>query len=243
LTETPASVDSFSMAAAIRARWHQLLKLSCVSAENSRDSDLVVAGRVRQHDVGGAPAARFARQRDEGRGILRLVQFHHRQPQQQRGSFLVAAIVEQSENRLVQQRRHPHHEFRIQAVAARFALQPVEFEIQRPHLDIGQHVDRMFRQGRHPDRAVRRHQPAAFRRRHLHRPLRRINKLRLAVHVGVDPKTLPVAVGDHVDAVAGRGQASDNGGNWLFGDIHWRHPVRTTPYNLFRKIAGFGNRP
>ena len=43
----------------------------------------------------------------------------------------------------MQERRHPHHEFRIQAVAARFALQPVEFEIERPHLDIGEHVDRM----------------------------------------------------------------------------------------------------
>ena len=51
--------------------------------------DLMVAGRVRQHDVGGAPAARLTRQRDEGGGILRLVQFHHRQPQQQRGSFTV----------------------------------------------------------------------------------------------------------------------------------------------------------
>jgi MFS family permease len=44
-----------------------------------------------------------------------------------------------------------------------------------------------------------------------------------------------------VDAVAGRDAAPDDGGDWLFGDIHWRHPVRTTPYNLFRNIAGFGN--
>ena len=143
----------------------------------------------------------------------------------------------------MQQRRYPHHEFRIQAVAARFALQPVEFEIERAHLDIGEHVDGMFGQRRDPDRAVRRHQPAAFRRRHLHGALGRVNKLRLAVHVGIEPDALPVAVGDHVDTVAGRDAASDNGGNWLFGDIHWRHPVRTTPYNLFRKIAGFGNRP
>ena len=59
------------------------------------------------------------------------------------------------------------------------------------------------------------------------------------MHMGVEPNALFVAVGDHVDAVAGRGQAPDNGGNWLFGDIHWRHPVSATPYNLFQRIAGF----
>jgi hypothetical protein len=32
-----ASTDRFSIAAAMRARWHQLLKLSCVAVENSRD--------------------------------------------------------------------------------------------------------------------------------------------------------------------------------------------------------------
>jgi hypothetical protein len=33
-----ASIDNLSIAAAMRARWHQLLKLNCVSDENSRDS-------------------------------------------------------------------------------------------------------------------------------------------------------------------------------------------------------------
>src|SRR3978361_261866 len=27
--------------------------------------------------------------------------------------------------------------------------------------------------------------------------------------------------------------------DWPVGDIHWRHPVRSTTYNLFQKIAGF----
>ena len=45
---------------------------------------------------------------------------------------------------LVQQRRHPHHELPREAVAAFLALQPGLIEIQRPHLDIGEHVDRMF---------------------------------------------------------------------------------------------------
>ena len=49
----------------------------------------------------------------------------------------------------------------------------------------------------------------------------------------------PLTIKVHVDAVAGRGEASDNGGNWLFGDIHWRHPVSATPYNLFQRTAGF----
>src|SRR5665647_2819890 len=38
LDQTLASVDSRSIAEAMRARWHQLLKLSCVSDANSRDS-------------------------------------------------------------------------------------------------------------------------------------------------------------------------------------------------------------
>ena len=37
-----------------------------------------LAGQVRQHDVGGAAAARLVRERNEGRGILRLVQLQHR---------------------------------------------------------------------------------------------------------------------------------------------------------------------
>jgi hypothetical protein len=86
----------------------------------------------------------LARQRDEGQRVLRPVEFEHGQLQEKPRSLAVAAIIEQCQNCLVQERRHPHHEFRVEAVGARLAFQPVELEIQRPHLDIGEHVDRMF---------------------------------------------------------------------------------------------------
>jgi MFS family permease len=40
-------------------------------------------------------------------------------------------------------------------------------------------------------------------------------------------------------AVAGGALAPQNGGDWRFGDSHWRHSVRTTPYNLSRTRTGF----
>ncbi len=143
----------------------------------------------------------------------------------------------------MQQRRDPDHEFRIQVTTALFSAEPQQIEIQGPHLDVGEHVDRMRETGRYPDRAIGRHQPAALRRRHLHGALGGIDQLRLAMHMGVEPHALSVVVRDQMDAVAGRDAAPDDGGNWLLGDIHWRHLVRTTPYNLFQKIAGFDQGP
>ena len=104
----------------------------------------------------------------------------------------------------MQQPRHPHHIFGVEALAAILPRQPGQIEIQRAHLDVGQHVDRMFEQRGHPDRAVRRHQPAPLRRRDLHRALGRIDQLRLAVHVGVEPDALSVAARHQMHAVAGR---------------------------------------
>ena len=80
----------------------------------------------------------------------------------------VLSLVEQRQNRLMQQRGDLHHEFGFEARAAPFALQPGEVEIERAHLDVGEHVDGMVETGRHPHRAIRRHQPAPLRRRHLH---------------------------------------------------------------------------
>src|ERR1700721_2513314 len=37
-------------------------------------------------------------------------------------------------------------------------------------------------------------------------------------------------------AVSGRGPASLDRSNWLFGDIHLPHPVNVRPYNLFRLL-------
>ena len=131
--------------------------------------DVVGAGGIAQHDVGGAPAARLVRQRNEGRGILGLMQLQHREFDQKPGAAGVVAVIEQRQDRLVQQRRHPHHEFRSQACAAFLAPKPGQIEIQRSHVDIGKHVDRMFEPCRHPHRAVGRHQPPPLRGGHLHR--------------------------------------------------------------------------
>ena len=40
-----------------------------------------------QHDVGGAAAAGFVRQRDEGRGVLGAMQFQHHELDQERGAL------------------------------------------------------------------------------------------------------------------------------------------------------------
>ena len=73
--------------------------------------DLVRAGGIAEHDVGGAAAARLVRQRNEGRGILGVMQFEHGQPDQELGALGIVAAVEQRENGLLQQPRHPHDEF------------------------------------------------------------------------------------------------------------------------------------
>src|SRR5271156_2365511 len=97
---------------------------------------------------------------------------------------------------------------------------------------------------RHPYRAIRRHQPAPPGGRDLHRAFGGVHQLRLAVHVSVEPHAFLVVVCNQMNAVAGRGPASLNRGNWLFGDIHWPHPVSACPYNLFRLLQeSFMNNP
>ena len=107
--------------------------------------DLVDAGRVVEHDIGGAPAARLMRQRNEGGGVFGLVQFEHGEPNQQPGAVGIVAAVEQRKDRLMQQSRDPHHEFHREVFAAVLPRQPGEIEIQRAHLDIRQHVDGMLK--------------------------------------------------------------------------------------------------
>ena len=202
----------------MRARWHQLLKLNWVSAENSRDSVRAEvptarasvsiscdAGGIAEHDVGGAPAARLVRQRDEGRGILGAVQLEHRELHQQPGALGIVAASNSARIAWCSSgdTRTTNSASRLSLRASR--AEPRQVEIQRPHLDVGEHVDRMFEPRRHPHRAVRRHQPASLRRRHLHRALGGIDQLRLAMHVGVEPDALAVVARDQMHAVAGGG--------------------------------------
>src|SRR6202012_2234348 len=97
-------------------------------------------------------------------------------------------------------------------------------------------VDRVREPRRHPYRAIWRYQPAPPRRRDLHRAFGCVYKLRLAVHVGFEPHALLVVVRNQMNAIAGRGPAPLDRGNWLFGDIHWLHPVSSKPYNLFQSL-------
>ena len=160
------------------------------------------------------------------------MQFEHGEPDQQIGAVGIVAAIEQRQDRFMQQPRYPHHEFGIEAGAAMLPLKPLEIEIQRPHLDIREHVDGMLQPRRHPHRAVRRHQPASLRRGHLHGAAGGINQLRLAVHMGAEPDAFPVVARDQMDAadqLAMGGRAAED---WRFGDTHWRHPVRTKTYNL-----------
>ena len=84
----------------------------------------------------------------------------------------------------MQERRHPHHEFLGELFAMAFALEPGEIEIERAHLNVGQHVDGVSKPGRDPHCTVRRHQPAAFWGRHLHGAGGSVNQLQLLMHVG-----------------------------------------------------------
>ncbi len=77
--------------------------------------------------------------------------------------------------------------------------------------------------GRHPDGAVRRHQPASLGRRHLHRAPGRIDQLRLAVQMRIDPHALGIVARNQVDAR----RASDGcpdlpAGLALQQDSHWQ---------------------
>src|SRR4030081_1588041 len=122
-----ASTDSFSIAAAIRARWHQLLKLSWVSVENSRDSvraevpicrtsaSISCPPGIGQHQFGGTPASRLLRQRNEYGRILCLMQFEHDEADQEIGPIGIVAAIEQRQDCLVQQPRYFYDEFGLQA--------------------------------------------------------------------------------------------------------------------------------
>src|SRR5581483_5008990 len=193
--------------------------------------DLMGDRRRAQYDIGGAAATRLLRQRDEGSGILGPVELEHDQLDQQRHALAALAVVEQSEDRLVQQRRDPHHELAGEARAMALALQPGDVEIERAHLDVGEHVDGVRKAGGDPHRAVRRHQPASLRRRHLHGALRSIDQLRLAMQMRIEAGALSIGVGDQMHAVAAAAVTAGNDGQWPLGDSHWRHLVRRSFYN------------
>ena len=71
----------------------------------------------------------------------------------------------------------------------------------------GKHIDGMGQVRRHPDGAVRRHQPAPLRRRHLHRAGGSIDELSLAMGVGFEAGALRIAGRQQMDAIAGRAAA------------------------------------
>src|SRR5712672_3012106 len=98
----------------------------------------------------------------------------------------------------------------------------------------------MFEPGRDPYRPVRRHQPAALWRGHLHGAFGGVNQLRLAVHVGVEPGALAVIARDQVHAIAGRPEVAPfDALKWRIVDSHWPHLVRTRPYKRFSEKRGF----
>src|SRR5262249_39609942 len=142
------------------------------------------------------------------------------------------AVVKEREDRLVQQRRDSHHEFAGEAHAVALTLQPGDIEIERAHLDVGEHIDRMFEARGDPDRAVRRHQPAALRRRYLHGAARRIDQLRLAMQMRIEAGALLVLDCNQMHAVAAGAVAARDDGKWPLGDSHWLHPVRRRTYNI-----------
>ena len=143
----------------------------------------------------------------------------------------LVARVEQREDRLVQQRRHPHHEFLVEALAALLALQPGEVEIQRAHLDVGEHVDGVLepRPGPRPrGPAAPASGPSASSPawcRWPHRP---------AAPRGAYAGRAACPCGSCARPDArrrGRAVAARDRGDWRFDDSHWQHPVRIRHYN------------
>ncbi len=148
----------------------------------------------------------------------------------------VAAVVEQREDRLMQQRRHPHHELVVEAVRcaprarARSARNRACASRCRP-----------ARRSRAPSRAgTQTARSGGTSQRPFGVvtcmvPLGGIDQLRLAVHVGVEPDALPIAVARpcgcrrrSTRAASGRGRQI--GVSTIFiGDI----PSGHAPYNLF----------
>src|SRR5260370_12685745 len=59
------------------------------------------------------------------------------------------------------------------------------------------------------------------------------------MHMGVERDTFFVVAREHMHAIDGGALALQNGSDWRFDDSHWRHPVRTRPYNLPQKPRGF----
>ena len=86
-------------------------------------------------------------------------QLQHHQADQQLGALLGVARVEQRQDRLVEQRRYPHHEFLRQPLIALLALEPGQVEIS-VRISMSASRSMACSSRRHPDGAVRRHQPA-----------------------------------------------------------------------------------
>ncbi len=193
--------------------------------------------------IGGAAAARLVRQRNEGRGVLGLMQFEQRQPDQDFGALGIIAAIEQRQDRLVQQPRYPHHIFGIEgsrcapAVPARpdrntacaFRYRPARrsnVRAARAPIPRGRAAPASAPSGWSPAWCPRRRKPVAPRGAY---------GCRAGRLFGNDRATRwtpsPVEIRRPIDRA-----------DWLFGDSHWRHPVRLTPYKLTGKTAGFDTR-
>ena len=183
LIETSALVDSRStgsrnprplapaLEAQLRLRRKQPRQGSLRRADVARQClDFMQGGGIAEHDFGGVAAARLLRQRDERRGVFGAMQFEHRKPDQERGPLRVLAhrrTTPGSIHATSGDTRTTNSESRFELCFSRPSH--FEIEIQRAHLDVGEHIDRVPKPRRHPYRAIRRHQPASPGGRHLHR--------------------------------------------------------------------------
>src|SRR3954466_336109 len=95
--------------------------------------------------------------------------------------------------------------------------------------------------GGHPDRAVRRHEPAPFRRRHLHGACGGVDQLCLAVGVGIQPGAFGIPRRQQMHAVARRATAVGQRLNWRLRDSHWRDSVSCIAYNGISRRSGHRN--
>jgi hypothetical protein len=212
-------LSSISTEARMRARCRHSLNVRSVSAGKQpcdrprrgaggtgQVGEVAHAGRVRQHLLRDTAGARIGGHRHEGGRVLGLRQFEQSEACQQIGAVRVHVPGEQRQHQFAQQSADGDDELAAQTRLLGVGGEPGGGDIERPHLQIGQHVDRVLQARRHPDGAARWDQPAAFGSRDLHHAAGGEQQLRLGMHVQAEMHAPVVRPGQNGDATGSQGK-------------------------------------
>ena len=153
-----------------RTRWRQAVKVSCISPSNRRASVRAEAPAFSDHSSSvrmsegssSRPAQTRASRASRGigmtsgrrcaRAISERMQRHDRAAAS--GAVVEDRLVDQRQDQLAQQIGDRHHGRACGQISSRVAR-----DVERAHLDVTAHADRVRGAARHVDGAVRRHDP------------------------------------------------------------------------------------